>query len=87
MEPKGPCNVLLQMHLYLPSADHPAHDTVRAIVKDSTDSFNGDSSRVFVDSGETAELFLFALQPLTPSSQGSTKYCCLLYPSAQAHHC
>ncbi len=41
----------VQVHLYLPSQDHPAHDTVRAIVKDDTDVFNGDSSRVWVDSG------------------------------------
>lgn len=41
----------MQVHVYLPGRDHPAHDTVRAIVKDDTDKFNGDSSRVWVDSG------------------------------------
>ena len=45
-----PC-VCAQVHVYLPGKDHPAHDTVRAIVKDDTDKFNGDSSRVWVDSG------------------------------------
>ncbi|KAK9917704.1 hypothetical protein WJX75_007350 [Coccomyxa subellipsoidea] len=39
-----------QVHVYLPSKEHPAHDTVRAIVKDSTDNFSGDNARVFVDS-------------------------------------
>ena len=42
----------MQVHLYLPGADHPAHDTVRAIVKDDTDKFTGDGSRVWLDSGE-----------------------------------
>lgn len=37
--------------MYLPGKNHPAHDTVRAIVKDDTDTFTGDSSRVWVDSG------------------------------------
>ena len=45
----------VQVHLYLPSQDHPAHDTVRAIVKDDTDVFNGDSSRVWVDSGARSQ--------------------------------
>ncbi|BDA48704.1 hypothetical protein COCOBI_12-3860 [Coccomyxa sp. Obi] len=39
-----------QVHVYLPDKNHPAHDTVRAIVKDSTDAFTGDNARVFVDS-------------------------------------
>ena len=43
--------MLVQLHVYLPDADHPAHDTVRVIVKDSTDSFNGDGARTFLDSG------------------------------------
>ena len=47
--------VCVQVHLYLPSQDHPAHDTVRAIVKDDTDVFNGDSSRVWVDSGACSQ--------------------------------
>ncbi len=37
--------------MYLPSKAHPAHDTVRAIVKDGTDTFTGDDARVFLDSG------------------------------------
>ncbi len=48
--------------MYLPDKDHPAHDTVRAIVKDSTDAFTGDNARVFIDSGNasapTFSLFL-----------------------------
>lgn len=40
--------------MYLPDKDHPAHDTVRAIVKDSTDAFTGDNARVFVDSGNAS---------------------------------
>ena len=45
----------VQVHLYLPSQDHPAHDTVRAIVKDDTDVFDGDSSRVWIDSGARSQ--------------------------------
>jgi hypothetical protein len=41
----------VQVHVYLPGKNHPAHDTVRAIVKDDTDTFADDSSRVWVDSG------------------------------------
>lgn len=46
------CVGALQVHVYLPSKLHPAHDTVRVIVKDSTNTFNGDDTRVFLDSGE-----------------------------------
>ena len=49
------CPMCAQVHLYLPSQDHPAHDTVRAIVKDDTDVFSGDSSRVWVDSGAPSQ--------------------------------
>lgn len=52
--------IALQVHVYLPSKEHPAHDTVRAIVKDSTDNFSGDNARVFVDSGNP-----LLLHPLT----------------------
>ena len=45
----------VQVHVYLPGKAHPAHDTVRAIVKDSTDTFQGDSSRVWIDSGASQE--------------------------------
>lgn len=44
--------------MYLPDKDHPAHDTVRAIVKDSTDAFTGDNARVFIDSGNALPLVL-----------------------------
>lgn len=43
--------LVAQLHIYLPDADHPAHDTVRVIVKDSTDNFTGGPARVFLDSG------------------------------------
>ena len=46
-----PSHARVQVHVYLPGKNHPAHDTVRAIVKDDTDTFTGDSSRVWVDSG------------------------------------
>ena len=46
-----PCHARVQVHVYLPGKNHPAHDAVRAIVKDDTDTFAGDSSRVWVDSG------------------------------------
>lgn len=59
-----------QVHLYLPSQDHPAHDTVRAIVKDDTDVFNGDSSRVWIDSGARP-------QQTSPSRRPETVCSCL----------
>jgi hypothetical protein len=34
----------------LPDRGHPAHGTVRAIVKDSTDDYLGSESRVWLDS-------------------------------------
>jgi hypothetical protein len=40
----------VQVHIYLPEQDHPAHDTVRVIIKDSDDEYNGNPSRVWVDS-------------------------------------
>ncbi len=40
----------MQVHIYLPEQDHPAHDTVRVIVKDSDDEYKGNPSRVWVDS-------------------------------------
>ena len=54
-----PSHARVQVHVYLPGKNHPAHDTVRAIVKDDTDTFTGDSSRVWVDSG--APLLMYIL--------------------------
>ena len=53
----------MQVHVYLPGKNHPAHDTVRAIVKDDTDKFTGDSSRVWLDSGARAHchISIFAI--------------------------
>lgn len=39
-----------QVHVYLPSSGHPAHGTVRVIVKDASDDYEGAESRVWLDS-------------------------------------
>ena len=41
----------MQVHLYLAEADHPAHGTVRAIVKDDNDTYLGENDQVWLDSG------------------------------------
>lgn len=68
------------MHLYLPSKDHPAHDTVRAIVKDSTDKFTGDNARVFVDSGQ-------ALTPAPIPPHLLLRHCCIPAPAVHLLAC
>lgn len=41
----------MQVHLYLPEAQHPAEGLVRAIVKDSMNSYMNISSQIWLDSG------------------------------------
>ena len=45
------CANILQVHVYLPEADHPAKGTVRAILKDNADTYVNTSSQIWLDSG------------------------------------
>ena len=49
--PKAELRPDLQVHMYLPEIDHPAKGTVRGVVEDEFNLYEGDSSHVFVDSG------------------------------------
>jgi hypothetical protein len=40
------------VHVYLPEVSHPADNLIRAIVKDSTDTYNGTEDANFLDSGQ-----------------------------------
>lgn len=44
--------LILQMHVYLPGAQHPVHGLVRAVVKDSTDAWIPNATNTWLDSGE-----------------------------------
>lgn len=43
----------MQVHVYLPEPNHPAHGLVRVIVKDSTDNYTIATDANFMDSGTT----------------------------------
>ena len=43
----------VQVQLYLPDGNHPAHNLLRGVVKDSTDFYNSNLDAVWLDSGES----------------------------------
>ena len=45
--------VLMQVQLYLPDGNHPAHNLLRGVVKDSTDFYNSTLDAVWLDSGQS----------------------------------
>ena len=50
LEHSSSTNLHVQVQLYFPQIGHPAYGIVRAIVKDSTDFYQGLSSVTFLDS-------------------------------------
>ena len=42
----------MQVQLYLPDGNHPAHNLLRGVIKDSTDYYNSSLDAVWLDSGE-----------------------------------